>query len=212
MLLRVLLLLTLFLAVPLEAGAAIPPMSKEELEQNADLIVEATVREIEKVGAERDDHCYTWQDYRAKLTVEKVRKGAEVDTIHVRYKRIVKDEKDCVGGATSYALTQGAQYELYLHAWKDGDYGFLNWAGVNIIAEQGPPLPAPPAPEPEPEPTPSPSSSAPAVAVVPKAPAKNGGCACDVDGAATTDHGRSLFACILLLGLALARRQALRAG
>jgi hypothetical protein len=189
------------------ALATLPPMSQAELEERSDLIVEATVRQIEKVGQGREDHCYGWQDYRATLAVNKTEKGdATLTTIHVRYADIVNNDKGCVGGSTAYSLTLGAQYHLYLKRDTDGDYIFINWAGVKQIVEKGsaPAAPATSAAAPPEHPKTPPPVASSDVAPVPAAPAKNGGCACNLGPSGPRP---SIMAVFLLL-VALMRRRA----
>ena len=174
------------------AHAALPPMSEEELTKLADLIVDATVRKVEPVGEPREDHCYTWQEHRATLAIDKTKKGDEtITSVTVTYGTIVKDEKDCVGGSTSYSLDVGAQYALFLKRREGTDYRFISYSGVNQIAAQGSPAPsAAPSAAASTMPEPTPAAPVPSASlgpdVVPETPPKNGGCACEVGSTRST--------------------------
>ena len=206
---RILALVLVAMTYSMTTVAALPPMPKEELEANADLIVNATVRKIDKNGEVRKDDCYHWQDYRAELTVEKVNKGDDkLTTIHVRYANHVKDVGDCVGGSTPYSMDLGAQYELYLRRADDGDYTFISYSGVNKIADKGPVAPdVPTAEDPDPEPPVEPAPPEPGVVVDPVPPpaAKGGGCGCTIEPASSSLSRFSLA--LLFLGLFVTRRR-----
>ena len=128
-------LLILLAALPLQAK--IPPMPKETLHKLADLVVEGTVLRLEKDGKPYDDHCYTWQRYRASLSAQKQLKGAaKTKVIVVAFKTRIKDEKQCDGGSTSYYLSPGVRYRLYLREITKPyrHFVFINWNGVQRLS------------------------------------------------------------------------------
>jgi len=116
------------------AQAKIPPLSEQELTTEADLIAEVVVLDQKMSGNQYADHCYSWQDWEARLQVVKVYKGKPVKEISVHFPSRVADLNDCDGGRTSYNLTDGQTYKLFLSG-KDGKapYHFLNWSGVQKV-------------------------------------------------------------------------------
>ena len=132
------LLLALFLTLlSTDAAALVPPMKPAQLRANATLVVEGTVQNIVSHGESYEDSCYRWQNQRAELVVDRTHKGAPDPRVVLEYSWIVEDLRGCSGGRTSYALTEGARYKLYLTPVPEAKsskgetvYGFINWAGV----------------------------------------------------------------------------------
>ncbi len=114
--------------------ALIPPLSEDELTKEASLIVEGRVIANEKFEKPFKDRCYQWQKFVADFEVSKTLKGKSAKIIKIYYQSYVKDitNPPCVGGDTSYWLSTGAPYKLYLadsiHG--EGAYHFINWSGV----------------------------------------------------------------------------------
>ncbi len=140
---------------PLVAYGLVPPLSPEELADEADVVVEVTVKSVAPHGEPYEDRCYGWQRYRAQLVVDKVTKGKPGPMITVGYADVIKNVKQCDGGQTPYSLGVGMRYQLYLAAGKGADgaavYRFINWAGVNSLPDR-PAKAAPVAPKAKPGP------------------------------------------------------------
>jgi hypothetical protein len=122
------------------ADAKIPPLSPEQLERGADLIIEGTVHAVEADGEVTHDHCYGWQKYKARVIVKKILKGGPTPKIVVvAYSTRVIDENKCVGGRDSYLLVEGERYRMYLSKPKGGKYYyFFNWTCLQSLPGRGP--------------------------------------------------------------------------
>lgn len=125
------------------ASALVPPLSEEELQEQADLIVEGKVLSTEKVGDRNSDHCYIWQNYKSEFEIQNTSKGkAETKTITISYAHQegdVNKDMPCVGGETSYWLSPNSSYKLYLKSYTVDEkthYRFLNWSGVKNFPEE----------------------------------------------------------------------------
>lgn len=104
--------------------------------QLADLVIIGHVLRVEKDGAPYSDSCYQWQNYRAGVAVNTQIKGwAKTKVITVKYPMRIKDLQKCDGGKTSYALSPGVKYELYLREVKAPrrHFEFINWNGVKRV-------------------------------------------------------------------------------
>lgn len=119
--------------------AKIPPMSKKELTASADAIVTGTVLKVRDAGNKYRDRCYVWQNRHATFRVTGRSKGTTARIITIVYSTRLGDAnpaRPCDGGRTSYSLTPGTKYQLYLsRSGKPGQrrYGFINWAGVKRL-------------------------------------------------------------------------------
>lgn len=119
--------------------ALIPPMDPQELEAAADLIVEGQVLSVKEHGEPWEDHCYGWQTMEATFAVTTALKGDKPpEPVRIRYPTMIKNERGCVGGRTSYTLTAKKKYRLHLAKGKQDPkgppvYGFINWAGVRPL-------------------------------------------------------------------------------
>lgn len=126
------------LTLSFSAWALIPPLSENELKQEANLIVEGHVVQIQKFEKPFKDRCYKWQKYVADFEVRKTLKGQSPKIIKIYYQSFVKDiaYPPCVGGETSYYLSTGSSYKLYLadSVHGEGSYHFINWSGVMDLA------------------------------------------------------------------------------
>jgi len=103
--------------ISIPAAGLIPPISEEELEKGADVIIEGRVAFLGKEGKVRFDDCYGWQAYQADISVESVHKG-DVNPgklVVVRYSKLIVDKGVCDGGGHSYSLEKAGRYRLYLH-------------------------------------------------------------------------------------------------
>lgn len=124
------------------AWALIPPLSEAELTKEASLIVEGQVIAVEKFEKPFKDRCYKWQKFVADFEISKTLKGKSPKVIKIYYQNMVKDiaNPPCVGGETSYWLSTGATYKLYLadsiHG--EGAYHFINWSGVMDLETKSP--------------------------------------------------------------------------
>ena len=98
------------------AHALIPPLTEQELEEQAHLIVEGRVAFIAKDGKVRFDDCYGRQHYRAEVAVDKVLKGKWTpgNIVVLRYSTIIVDKGMCDGGEASYVMAEAKRYKLYL--------------------------------------------------------------------------------------------------
>lgn len=137
---------------PTLARALIPPMSQDDLERNASLILDGRVIKVEKVGQVTHDHCYGWQAMRALVAVEKSYKGAPGKTVWINYSTRVEDRSRCVGGKTSYSLRLRDRYRVYLSCAelaigtqrpRQRTCHFISWSGVRHLppGQQDPPPP-----------------------------------------------------------------------
>ena len=129
-----------FMSVSITSNAKIPPLSTEELQRQADLIIEGTIHTVEKDGKVYHDSCYGWQKYKARVIVKKVFKGGPTPKIIVvSYSTRVINEKHCDGGRDSYSLAEGERYKMHLSRPKRGKYHvFFNWAGLQRLPGRGP--------------------------------------------------------------------------
>ena len=119
-----------------DSPAKIPPLSKQELERRADLIIEGLVVATKKEGKVARDSCFGWQAFVAVVIVEKALKGRAAGKIHVRYRTRVEDKKQCDGGATSYSLVVKQRYRLYLARARDRrrvHYRLISSSGVRRL-------------------------------------------------------------------------------
>ena len=114
--------LVVSLCFPIAALAATPPMSDEQLEARADLIITGKVYVVEKDGEVIMDHCYMWQSWSAIFAVDDTIKGKVRKTVTIRYNERIGDADPshrCVGGDDSFSLQAGKRYKLYLRT--EGD-------------------------------------------------------------------------------------------
>ena len=199
-------LLVFVVALSSSAQALVPPMSEEELEREADLIVEVRVVKVDVAGGSYDDSCYTWQDHIATLAISKVFKGdGQLKEVTVRYGSMVENNADCDGGRTPYSMAPDERYKLHLRQVKGSRYGFINWAGVERRDGRPPPPSAEPPTSAAPsEPKPPTVPSAPASPLPTTAPKTRGACAC---GLGLPRRGNTVFGVVALALLGLLYRR-----
>ncbi|MBN2800312.1 MAG: hypothetical protein JXX28_14320 [Deltaproteobacteria bacterium] len=140
--------------------ALIPPMSTDDLLDEASVLVTGTVVETHQVGAPEADSCYYWQRWEGTLRVESVEKGEADPMITLVWRSREGDvsrEHPCIGGSDSYYLQRGGRYRLYLSG-SGGRYGPFHRDGVQSL----PALPAPTEPAAPEAPAGPPTPEAPA--------------------------------------------------
>lgn len=123
-----------FLFFSLPAFALTPPLSPDELLEDADLAVEGEVTgEVSCLGKTVENKCFNRYDYQTEVKVLKVIKGKakKKKNIPVHFYHNDYSKSKCVGDQGAF-LHQGDAGIFYLKKSEQGYYYPFHWTSVDI--------------------------------------------------------------------------------
>jgi hypothetical protein len=132
-----------FFLTPQISHALTPPLSEEELQRDADLIVVGEVSQaVECLGILEETECFKQWQYFASLKVQGLVKGRveEGQKIKIIFYQNDYSKSDCVGDQGA-VLQSGDRGTYYLKQEKNGSYSPLHWNAVKLIHSGGNSLP-----------------------------------------------------------------------
>ena len=125
-----------FLSVVGVASAVPAPLSPEELETGAELIVDAEVTKVSCLGQQTVPGVGTTTTYRSTFEILNLYKGTDPDPLQISFEISDGDPGLCAWAEPPHPVGQRAK--LWLNAMGDGSYGMISWNAMEELSDSDP--------------------------------------------------------------------------